>query len=1009
MGRWTNAWKGKIRKKKHLAGDTESENAGLLKELSEYEKAKLALEKDQEDSEDPSKDNHENKKKTTNNKENYEKYLNGRPQKGERDRSTPSADHFDKNLQQQVKILIDGVNGFRGTAGVLVHGSDIARFSEIEPFERISLRERADAACELWHFAFMGEDQKNVVAHFGGIEACMNILKNTPILQSNDERRDLLRLMSDVLAIIRSLCELNESQTRMTCRGLSKLLIAILDDWELSTLWSLALQILSIIVESDKSQREQVLQTGILSKLFGDSTVREGHPMLEDGRESYSIPALHFVEVILTKNSIRTKLIETTRFPEVLLRIFELSNLDTRGVTCRIISRLCQNEKCRAFMRRINIHKCVASFFEAAFSSINIGAAGAALGAISCVSDVDLALIFIPHACKIFKSLENGSSKRDWEFCNLALPGILRATRTFADIPDIQQRLRIHIPVIVSIIAEADSSDISKCDCAYILGSLAKEQAFHKEIMIVSPSAVGTLFQLIRTGSSDQRVAAGRAIQYLCYNPDLRNQIASFTHKERVMVNKTTFQEINRVSDTLDAVVRLLNKDGKFDSRCYGVGIIQNLAAVESFRMRIMQKIKEDKSIVQILAEICSTHISRWSRLSAATAIGNLCRDKEMALILSTRHIIQSISSLLFIDVGAEDHPNALECKETSVRTLGLLAYSEEAVREMFSCGIIDATIQLLTSQSHHMRSVAAKSIQNMACYSACSPFVQHQLFLETVFGILQRSLKENDVSEPLIAAIANFALNKKNISFLITNLSCPALVLLARRGSAIQKSHAAFVMREAASCLDVEKQRLLVKAGAIPALVCCLNVDISVPGGAAENSAAALERLVAGDSRVGSICMKNNCIEPLLALLSCGCYGARIQATKALIILADDNDYCVIIKQQGGRGKACGVLTAAEGELARLIKILLDQVDSVSFQQQITMSQVERQKVAALAVIKAKAESLRNQEKTRDCDVLHFQDKSNAKVGESRLIVNMDAKVKFPQIRKILELPTSL
>jgi hypothetical protein len=71
-------------------------------------------------------------------------------------------------------------------------------------------------------------------------------------------------------------------------------------------------------------------------------------------------------------------------------------------------------------LRHADLHWLVANFFGSAFSPINIGAAGVALGVVANPDDIDVALKFIPHACKMLARVMDGavSADQSWEFNN---------------------------------------------------------------------------------------------------------------------------------------------------------------------------------------------------------------------------------------------------------------------------------------------------------------------------------------------------------------------------------------------------------------------------------------------------------------------------------------------------------------------------------------------------------------------------------------------------------------
>ena len=1012
MGRWTAGWNTKKVKVKYAKPGRDLKKVEFSEEVLEYEKAKLALE--QELSEDDGKRNNEKrqiraKQKSKAQENKIEKELQDiRQEKKRLKEASFTAGDETSDVAEQVKTLVRALNGLREKTGHFF--TDTMSAPDIETTEETSIVERADAGSELWHLAFRGISYVQVIAHSGATEACMNVLNDYENLSSDVQNPDVLRLLSEVLAIVKCLCEINESLERMIVRGISMNLISLLRNRQASSVWSFCLQILSIISELDKAERDAVLKTEIHSLLLGDAKVRGSYSMLQDGREHYSIPALHFIELSLTKDSIRTKLLRNTNILEILQQIFECANLDTQGVACRIISRLCQSTSCRESLRVAGIHYIVLNYLSNAFSSINIGAAGVALAAISDHADKDIALQFIPHACKMLSSVADGTAKQDSAFNTLALAGMLRATCAFAEITEIQRLLVKHVPVIISIMAKEDSPETVKADSALILGSIATDSNFHPSMMDLNPNPLGTLLTLIRTGTREQQTSAARAIQHLSSNPDVRPQISLYTYRERVMVDKSTLKESTIVWDVLDAAASLLSKGNK--ARQYGVGIIQNLGCLDDFRKKIVQKLKVDESLVQLLVEICSKDESLCSRLMGVTAIGNLCKDKDMALLLSKRVLIRSVASLLFVPAADEKNPRtptSAECQQASVRTLGLLAHNEDAVLQMLGCRFLDAVVQLLTSRSRDSCLTAAKSIRNITCFPAFMQFTEHPCLLPTIFQVLLRHKKGDGIGENLVAAIANLGLEGKNIQFLITTVSCPALVNLCSRGNSNEKLYATLLMRSAASAFDGAVQRLLVESGAISALVQCLNVSMDIPGGAAENSAGALARLAAGDPKYCAFCMEHHCIEPLLLLLSCGCGSARIQACKVLIIIAENNDFCCVIKLQGGHGVARRVLTVLENSdddeaLSRLVKILLDMVSTVSVKEQKSTSMVERQIAANMVVLKTKAEAFRNQSALKSINVNHVSTAAKQQKLEDEGLSNAkrhSVELKFPEINK--------
>jgi hypothetical protein len=111
--------------------------------------------------------------------------------------------------------------------------------------------------------------------------------------------------------------------------------------------------------------------------------------------------------------------------------------------------------------------------------------------------------------------------------------------------------------------AKEESSEKSKAasDAVFILGSITLQLTF-------IPNPLAAIFHMIRGGSSEAQASAARIILILSSKPEIRRQIAGYTYRERVLVNKSTLEGAHIGLDALDAAFGLLDKKQTPENRC---------------------------------------------------------------------------------------------------------------------------------------------------------------------------------------------------------------------------------------------------------------------------------------------------------------------------------------------------------------------------------------------------------------------------------------------------------
>jgi hypothetical protein len=70
-------------------------------------------------------------------------------------------------------------------------------------------------------------------------------------------------------------------------------------------------------------------------------------------------------------------------------------------------------------------------------------------------------------------------------------------------------------------------------------------------------------------------------------------------------------------------------------------GIIKKFAGLEEIYGKINQKSRMDASIFRNLADICYSEPSLQARVYAASALDNICKDKEIALTICQAGVIR--------------------------------------------------------------------------------------------------------------------------------------------------------------------------------------------------------------------------------------------------------------------------------------------------------------------------------------------------------------------------------
>jgi hypothetical protein len=227
--------------------------------------------------------------------------------------------------------------------------------------------------------------------------------------------------------------------------------------------------------------------------------------------------------------------------------------------------------------------------------------------------------------------------------------------------------------------------------------------------------------------------------------------------------------------------------------------------------------------------------------------------------------------------------------------------------------------------------------------------------------NVLRHSKSNQNVQENLTASFTNIAAHKSNLPLLLSNVVCKLIVSLAKKGCGAVKAQAALFIRHTDCTLEQTLVERFVNVDVIAVLVRLLSEGASMPGGAAEFSAGAIARIVSCDKEFATIFVKQHGIEGLLNLLTSGTDAAKVQAAKSLVVLAQYQDFCKIICQQGGKRVVYGVLETAQNEVAKLSGLLIELILAENEQAEKPTTIIERQLNAKLAVLNYKAEDMRN------------------------------------------------